>query len=466
VATEEQTQYDVADGYIIVGSGDYDRAGQRLTISSRTVTKLGFWLRKYGTPPGSYYFAIRKVSDDSIIVREAVDSADNLTETITYIEHTFASPPTINEEVRILVEYNLGDASNMITTYRKMDDVKADEYSIYHSALGGYEGSSQAYDHAYRYTYTAATAPTVTTQAVTDITTTTATGNGNITSVGAPAATQHGVCWNTGGTPTIDDDKTEEGVPSTGAFTSSITGLIAGTKYYVRAYVTNALGTSYGNEVYFTAYSHSYPVDAITRVTNLTHRYNRATGEYNLIMALGEVTTDFGIPTVDRTPVSSSVQDQPKEEAKAVVEQAQDEGILPPPKPRPKPTPPAPPPAPPIPSYTAGTPVVVPAPKPTPEPATLTEYAKEVIRKQPYRAAAITQQVKKVPSRPTVYAYDVLAEQERRAQELEERQAAARLATGRIATERTKAIITSSPEAQRRLKEIEEQRKSWWEFWK
>jgi len=303
--------------------------------------------------------------------------------------------------------------------------------------------------------------PVVTTQAMTNVGTTTATGNGNITNLGTPNATQHGHCWNTTGNPDINDSKTENGAPAeTGAFTSDLTSLAPGTRYYCRAYATNSLGTSYGSQVSFVAGQKTYPVDAITRVTNLTHRYNRATGEYNLIIALGEVTTDFDIPTVDRTPVSSSVQDQPKEEAKAVVEQAQDEGILPPPKP--KAAPPAPTPT--IPSYTAGTPVVT--PEPTPEPVTLTEYAEEVIRKQPYRAAAITQQVKKIPSRPTIYAYDILAEQERRAQELEERQAAARLRTGRIATERTKAIITSSPEAQKRLKEIEEQRKNWWEFWK
>ncbi len=48
---------------------------------------------------------------------------------------------------------------------------------------------------------------TVTTQNVSDITTTTATGNGDITDLGAapPNPTAHGVCWNTGGTPTIGD---------------------------------------------------------------------------------------------------------------------------------------------------------------------------------------------------------------------------------------------------------------------
>ncbi len=94
-------------------------------------------------------------------------------------------------------------------------------------------------------------APTVTTQAVTDIEATTATGNGNITNLGSFPVTQHGVCWNTTGTPTTADDKTEEGAAGVGAFTSSITGLTSGTKYFVRAYATNSYGTSYGAEVNF-----------------------------------------------------------------------------------------------------------------------------------------------------------------------------------------------------------------------
>ncbi|MCP4576516.1 MAG: DUF4382 domain-containing protein, partial [Deltaproteobacteria bacterium] len=94
--------------------------------------------------------------------------------------------------------------------------------------------------------------PTVTTQAVSAIAKTTATGNGNITDLGATNPTEHGVCWNTTGTPTILDSKTAEGgVSATGAFTSNITGLRPGTDYYVRAYATNTAGTSYGNQVFF-----------------------------------------------------------------------------------------------------------------------------------------------------------------------------------------------------------------------
>jgi hypothetical protein len=94
--------------------------------------------------------------------------------------------------------------------------------------------------------------PTVTTQAVSSITNTTAVGNGNITDLGVPNPTQYGVCWNTGGTPTTADSKTEEGaIALTGAFTSNMSGLTANTTYYVRAYATNSANTVYGTQVSF-----------------------------------------------------------------------------------------------------------------------------------------------------------------------------------------------------------------------
>ncbi len=96
-------------------------------------------------------------------------------------------------------------------------------------------------------------APTVTTQAVSSISTTTATGNGNITVLGVPNPTAHGVCWNTTGTPTTADNATDEGAASaTGAFTSAMTSLLPNTTYYVRAYATNAAGTVYGADQSFT----------------------------------------------------------------------------------------------------------------------------------------------------------------------------------------------------------------------
>lgn len=111
-----------------------------------------------------------------------------------------------------------------------------------------------AYGNEVTFTTTALAAPTLTTTAASAIAITTATAGGSISSDGGSAVTARGVCWNTSTTPTISNSKTSNGT-GTGAFTSSLTGLVTATKYYVRAYATNAIGTAYGNEVSFTTTS-------------------------------------------------------------------------------------------------------------------------------------------------------------------------------------------------------------------
>jgi hypothetical protein len=53
--------------------------------------------------------------------------------------------------------------------------------------------------------FTTLKVPTLTTQAVSDIDQTTATGNGNLTDLGIPNPTAHGICWSTSTNPTKDD---------------------------------------------------------------------------------------------------------------------------------------------------------------------------------------------------------------------------------------------------------------------
>lgn len=93
--------------------------------------------------------------------------------------------------------------------------------------------------------------PVVTTSTTTAITQTTASSGGNVTNQGGAPITARGVCWSTTVNPTITNDKTTD-AGTTGAYTSSITGLIANTTYYVRAYATNSGGTAYGAQVNFT----------------------------------------------------------------------------------------------------------------------------------------------------------------------------------------------------------------------
>ena len=117
------------------------------------------------------------------------------------------------------------------------------------------------------------TVTTISTTAVSSVTSTTASSGGNVTIAGSSAVTVRGVVWSTTANPTVTlTTKTVNG-SGTGTFTSSITGLTAGTTYNVRAYATNSAGTSYGSNVVFTATTESggsvsvYPNPATNVVT-------------------------------------------------------------------------------------------------------------------------------------------------------------------------------------------------------
>jgi hypothetical protein len=95
------------------------------------------------------------------------------------------------------------------------------------------------------------TTPTLLTTAITGITKSGAVSGGYISSDGGKAVTARGVVWSTSPNPDIIlSTKTTDGA-GTGSFTSNITNLNPNTKYYVRAYATNSIGTAYGNELNF-----------------------------------------------------------------------------------------------------------------------------------------------------------------------------------------------------------------------
>lgn len=93
--------------------------------------------------------------------------------------------------------------------------------------------------------------PKVTTNGISEITQISAKITGTIKEEGASSINLRGFCWSKSPNPTIEDNKTTNGF-EIGEYTGVLTGLIANTKYYVRAYATTSDGTSYGNELIFT----------------------------------------------------------------------------------------------------------------------------------------------------------------------------------------------------------------------
>lgn len=96
-----------------------------------------------------------------------------------------------------------------------------------------------------------ASKPTITTTTITTFTNSSASLGGNITSDGGATVTEHGVVYALSGTPEITDTKVQIG-SGTGSFSQSVTGLLRGTTYFVRAYATNSAGTAFGGVKSFT----------------------------------------------------------------------------------------------------------------------------------------------------------------------------------------------------------------------
>jgi uncharacterized protein (TIGR02145 family) len=89
------------------------------------------------------------------------------------------------------------------------------------------------------------TLPTVSTKPVTGITQTGASSGGTITSTGGASHSEKGLVYATTINPTILDNKlidTNAGL----TWNSALIGLMGNTKYYIRAYATNIMGTAYG----------------------------------------------------------------------------------------------------------------------------------------------------------------------------------------------------------------------------
>ncbi len=92
--------------------------------------------------------------------------------------------------------------------------------------------------------------PLVTTLPVTEITPRSALSGGIILDEGSSAIIERGVCWNTTNSPSLSSDRSING-SGIGTYLSEMLGLLPSTEYFLRAYATNKVGTSYGNEITF-----------------------------------------------------------------------------------------------------------------------------------------------------------------------------------------------------------------------
>jgi|GEM_PF-839378 len=102
------------------------------------------------------------------------------------------------------------------------------------------------------------TLPSVITIPATAVDLTSATANGEITTNGGSTSTKRGFQYNTLAYP--DKEVSTTGSFSAETFSQSIPGLTPNTKYYFRAFATNAVGTTYGEWLNFTTDPATYNV--------------------------------------------------------------------------------------------------------------------------------------------------------------------------------------------------------------
>ena len=112
---------------------------------------------------------------------------------------------------------------------------------------------------------------TVITKEVTSITSVSAKVIGSVTDDGGVEVMSRGVCWSTNVDPTIDNAMSMGASSGIGNFECEIKGLEPNTTYYVKAYATNSVGLSYGEQKEFVTQEKEYHIEVITNeISNVT----------------------------------------------------------------------------------------------------------------------------------------------------------------------------------------------------
>ena len=138
----------------------------------------------------------------------------------------------------------------------------------------------------------------------------TATFNAIVKTKGDPIFTEKGFVYATTQHPTIDDEKIVVAGSEIGKYSAQATGLAEGKIYYIRAYITNMKGTSYGEEITMD-YTASMPV--VSTIEVLSKNIGAGTASFS-----GKVTALGDLGYTERGFVYSATHEPTIEDAKAV----------------------------------------------------------------------------------------------------------------------------------------------------
>ena len=118
--------------------------------------------------------------------------------------------------------------------------------------------------------------------------------------------TKHGHCWATTQNPSVSNSKNELGKPSKNDFTSLLTNLVPGTKYYYRAYCSNDSEVSYGLEKSFITAACIAPAATTNAGENVTSVSATLKGSVNANNSSTTVTFEYGLTISYGSTVAAS----------------------------------------------------------------------------------------------------------------------------------------------------------------
>ena len=250
-------------------------------------------------------FAVTNISNSSATFHGEIIEIGTPKYTERGFVYSKSSMPTINTTIKKI--------TSPVTDYDSYEENVTGlvEGSTYYVRAYAVNGGKTAYSTnevsfvAEKYTINA---PTVTTSSATNITTSSATIGGNVTSDGGATVTERGVCYSTSSSnPTTSNNKKSSG-SGLGSFTVNLSNLSAGTKYYVRAYAINEIGTSYGPTISFTTEEPTYSKPTVTTSSATYVTTSSATIGGNVTSDGGTTVTERGVcySTSSSTPTTSN----------------------------------------------------------------------------------------------------------------------------------------------------------------
>ena len=197
-------------------------------------------------------------SNSAICYGNLVSEGNSTVTTMGICYGTIANPDTLGNHISMA-----GVVGNFSANLSSLTGGTTYHYRAYaRNAIGLSYGVDSTFTTA-----TSAVTPVVTTVNYTNLAPFSVDINCNVLNDGGSTVTARGICYSTGTSPTLLNTHTSE-TGTTGTFTSSLTGLTQGTTYYVRAYATNSIGTSYGNQISFTT-TYFIPTYTISQVKGI-----------------------------------------------------------------------------------------------------------------------------------------------------------------------------------------------------